>query len=45
MHDVEICSAEPILVKSDGPILEIRGSEISRSSDNLGKMTTPKPDD
>jgi hypothetical protein len=39
MQSVEICSVEPSSAKSDDPVLETRGSEISKSLDNLGKTT------
>jgi hypothetical protein len=40
MQSVEICSVEPSSAKSDDPVLETRGSEISKSLDNLGETTT-----
>jgi hypothetical protein len=45
MHSAIICSAEPSSAKSDGPISEIGGSEISKNSDKSNEMTTIDPDD
>jgi hypothetical protein len=40
-----IYSGEPSSAKSDGPVSEIRGSEISRILDESSEMTTVNPDD
>jgi hypothetical protein len=40
----QICFAEPNSTKSNGLISETGGSRIFRSSDDLGEMTTAKPD-
>jgi hypothetical protein len=45
MHSVTICSAEPSLAKSDGPVSEILGSRNSRNSDESNKMITVDPND
>jgi hypothetical protein len=45
MQGAKIYSTEPSSTKSDGLISETGGSKISRSLDNLGKMTTVEPDD
>jgi hypothetical protein len=45
MYSETICSIEPSLAKSDGPISEIRGSGISRISDEASETTTADPDD
>jgi hypothetical protein len=45
MQSAESCSAELSSAKSNIPELETRGSDISRSSDNLRETSTNKPDD
>jgi hypothetical protein len=45
MHSVTVCSAKPSLVKSDVPISETGGSEISRILDEASKTTMANPDD
>jgi hypothetical protein len=45
MHAAEICSVEPDSAKPDGPVSKIRGSRISRNSDDSSKMTMTDPDD
>jgi hypothetical protein len=45
MQCAEICSVESNSTKPDGPVSKTRGSRISRSSYDLGKMTMTKPDD
>jgi hypothetical protein len=45
MQGAKIYFAELSLAKSDGPVLETEWYRISRSSDNLGEMTTEEPDD
>jgi hypothetical protein len=45
MHNAIICSAEPSLAKSDGPVSETGWSGISRIMDESSKMMTSNPDD
>jgi hypothetical protein len=45
MYSVTICYVEPSLPKSDGPISETGGSEISKISDKASKMMTADLDD
>jgi hypothetical protein len=42
---VEICSTELSSAKSDGPVPQTGGSEISISLDNLGETIRSEPDD
>jgi hypothetical protein len=45
MQSARIYSAEPSLAKPDGPVSKHKGSKISRRLNDLGEMTTAKPDD
>jgi hypothetical protein len=45
MQSATVCSAEPSSAKPDGPVSEIGGSKISRTSDESSKMTMGGPDD
>jgi hypothetical protein len=45
MCSAKIYSVEPDSAKSDGPVLETGGSQISRNSDNSSKATTTNHDD
>jgi hypothetical protein len=45
MRSAIICSAEPSSTKPNGPILETRGSKISRNSDEASRTTTIDPND
>jgi hypothetical protein len=45
MHSAIVCSTEPSSSKSNVPVSEIRGSKISRISDEASKMMTVDPDD
>jgi hypothetical protein len=45
MRSAEVCSTEPVLAKPDGPVSEIRGSRISRNSDNSNETMMTDPDD
>jgi hypothetical protein len=45
MQGVKICSAKSSSTKPDGPVSETGGSEISRSSNNVGETTTTEPND
>jgi hypothetical protein len=45
MRSAEICSAEPGSAKLDGPVLETRGSRISRNLIDSRKTMTADPDD
>jgi hypothetical protein len=45
MHNATICSVEPSLAKSDGPVSETGGSEISRNSNESSEIVTTDPDD
>jgi hypothetical protein len=45
MLSAKICYAEPDSAKSDGPVLETRGSKIFRNSDDLSETMMDDPDD
>jgi hypothetical protein len=45
MQSIEICYTEPSSAKSDVPKLEIGGSRICRSSDNLSEIAAGEPND
>jgi hypothetical protein len=45
MRSAAIYCAEPDSAKPNGPVLETKGFEISRNSDNSSKTTTIDPND
>jgi hypothetical protein len=45
VYSAAICSAEPDSVEPDSPVSKIRGSKISRTSDETIKTMTTGPDD
>jgi hypothetical protein len=45
VHNVKICSVEPILAKLDVLVSETGGSKISRTSDETSETMTGGPND
>jgi hypothetical protein len=45
MRSAEICSAELVSAKLDGPVLQIGWSKIYRNSDNSSETMMTDPDD